>query len=183
VTRTQWEATLTVPVNESRDHIQGPRSAPVTLVEYGDYECPYCVAAYPIVKQLQARMGDRLRFVFRNFPIETSHPHAERAAEAAEAAADQGKFWQMHDLLYENQRHLSDGDLELYARQLALDVERFDGELAGETYARRVHEDFMSGVRSGVNGTPTFYINGGRYDESYEFEELLGALEEAAAAA
>ena len=103
---TQWSAVLTMPVTEDRDHIQGPADAPVTLVEYGDYECPYCGAAYPIVKELQDRLGERLRLVFRNFPITTSHPHAERAAEAAEAAAAQGSFWQMHDVLYENQKRL-----------------------------------------------------------------------------
>ncbi len=128
---TQWEAVLTVPVDEGRDHIQGPASAPVTLVQYGDYECPYCGAAYPIIKDLQARMEDRLRFVFRNFRITTSHPHAEQAAEAAEAATAQGRFWEMHDLLYENQKHLLDRDLHTYAEQLGLDAELFDKELAG----------------------------------------------------
>jgi protein-disulfide isomerase len=170
-----------VPVSESRDHIQGAPDAPVTLVEYGDYECPYCGAAYPIVKEAQARMGSRLRFVFRNFPITTSHPHAERAAEAAEAGASQGSFWEMHDLLYENQKHLRDEDLRSYAERLGLDLERFDRELAGRVYAERVHEDFMGGVRSGVNGTPTFYINGVRHDDSYDLETLVAALDEAAA--
>ncbi len=173
---TGWGAVLTLPVAEDRDHIQGPADAAVTLVEYGDYECPYCGAAYPIVKQVQARMGERLRFVFRNFPITTSHPHAEQAAEAAEAAATQGRFWPMHDLLYENQRNLGDRDLRAYAEQLALDVELFDTELAGHVHAERVHQDFMSGVRSGVNGTPTFYINGARHDDSYDLETLLAAL-------
>jgi len=178
---TEWEAVLTMPVAEDRDHIQGPADAAVTLVQYGDYECPYCGAAYPIIKQVQARMGDRLRFVFRNFPITTSHPHAEQAAEAAEAAATQGRFWRMHDLLYEHQRRLRDQDLRAYAEQLGLDLERFDNELADHVHAERVHEDFMSGVRSGVNGTPTFYINGVRHDDSYELETLLAALERAAA--
>ncbi len=127
---TQWQTALTVPVDEDRDHFQGPADAAVTLVEYGDYECPYCGAAYPIVKEVQARMGDRLRFVFRNFPITTSHPHAEQAAESAEAAAAQGRFWEMHDVLYENQRHLEDEDLHAYAEQLGLDVERLGKELA-----------------------------------------------------
>ena len=125
-------------------------------------------------------MGERLRFVFRNFPITTSHPHAEQAAEAAEAAAAQGRFWEMHDLLYENQQRLRDEDLRGYAEQLGLDVERFDKELTEHVHAARVHEDFMSGVRSGVNGTPTFYINGVRHDDSYEPETLLAALERAA---
>jgi protein-disulfide isomerase len=123
---TQWDTVLAVAVDDDRDHIQGRADAAVTLVEYGDYECPYCGAAYPIVKELQARMGDRLRFVFRNFPISTSHPHAEQAAEAAEAGAAQGRFWAMHDLLYENQRQLRDQDLHRYAEQLGIDVERFD---------------------------------------------------------
>jgi protein-disulfide isomerase len=181
MTTTQWGAALTLPVSEDRDHIEGPTEAAVTLVEYGDYECPYCGAAYPIIKEVQSRMGARLRFVFRNFPITTSHPHAEQAAETAEAAATQGKFWQMHDLLYENQKRLRDPDLRDYAERLALDVERFDKELAEHVHAARVREDFMSGVRSGVNGTPTFYINGARHDDSYDFETMLAALERAAA--
>jgi len=177
---TRWEGVLTKPVVEDRDHIQGPADAAVTLVQYGDYECPYCGEAYPIVKEVQSRMGERLRFVFRNFPITTSHPHAERAAEAAEAAAAQGMFWQMHDLLYENQRRLRDEDLRTYAERLGLDIELFDKEMAEHGHSERVHEDFMSGVRSGVNGTPTFYVNGVRHDDSYDAETLLDALERAA---
>ena len=179
--RTEWVAELTVPVSEERDHIQGPASAVVTLVQYGDYECPYCGEAYPIVKDVQAQMKDRVRFVFRNFPISTSHPHAEQAAEAAEAAAGQGRFWEMHDTLYENQRRLRDQELRSYAERLELDVERFARELAEHVHAPRVQDDFMSGVRSGVNGTPTFYINGVRHDDSYETAVLLDALERAAA--
>ena len=179
MSKTQWEATLTLPVSEDRDHIQGPAEAAVTLVEYGDYECPYCGAAYQIIKEVQERMGERLRFVFRNFPISTSHPHAEQAAEAAEAAATQGRFWQMHDLLYENQQRLGDEDLRAYAEQLGLELESFVQELAEHAHANRVREDFMSGVRSGVNGTPTFYINGSRHDD-YDAETLLAALERAA---
>jgi protein-disulfide isomerase len=178
---TQWDPVLAVAVDDDRDHIQGPANAAVTLVEYGDYECPYCGAAYPIVKELQARMGDMLKFVFRNFPITTSHPHAEQAAEAAEAAAAQGRFWEMHDLLYENQRRLRDQDLHAYAEQLGLDVEQFDKDLAEHVHASRVREDFMSGVRSGVNGTPSFYVDGARHDDSYDLETLLAALERAAA--
>jgi protein-disulfide isomerase len=181
VSTTEWDAALSLPVSEDRDHIEGPAEAAVTLVEYGDYECPYCGAAYPIIKEVQARMGERLRFVFRNFPITTSHAHAEQAAEAAEAAAGQGSFWQMHDLLFENQRRLSDEDLRAYAEKLGLDVGMFDEELAEHAHAERVREDFMSGVRSGVNGTPTFYINGVRHDDSYDVETLLAALERAAA--
>jgi protein-disulfide isomerase len=180
MSRTQWRAELTVPVSEDRDHIQGPADAAVTLVEYGDYECPYCGAAYPIIKEVQARMGERLRFVFRNFPISTSHPHAEQAAEAAEAAATRGRFWEMHDLLYENQKRLRDEDLRGYAEKLGLDVESFAKELAEHVHAARVREDFMSGVRSGVNGTPTFYIDGARHDDAYDVETLVAALERAA---
>lgn len=182
MSRTEWAATLTLPVDPTRDHTQGPAEAAVTLLEYGDYECPYCGAAYPIVKEIQNQMGDRLQFVFRNFPITTSHPHAEQAAEAAEAAAAQGRFWEMHDVLYENQRRLADADLRTYAAQVGLDLEDFDRDLAQHVHAPRVRDDFMSGVRSGVNGTPTFYINGHRHDDSYEAEALLAALEEAAAA-
>ncbi len=180
MSQTQWEAVLVSAVDETRDHIQGSAGAPVTLVQYGDYECPYCGEAYPIIKEMQERMGARLRFVFRNFPISTSHPHAEHAAEAAEAADSQGRFWDMHDLLYERQRHLTDPDLHAYAEELGLDAERFDKEMTEHVHEPRVHDDFMSGVRSGVNGTPTFYINGVRHDDSYEPDVLLDALERAA---
>jgi protein-disulfide isomerase len=169
-----------VPVSEDRDHIQGAPDAVVTFLEYGDYQCPYCGAAYPIVKQVQEAMGDWLRFVFRNFPITTSHPHAERAAEAAEAAAAQDRFWPMHDLLYENQQRLEAKDLLSYADRLGLDVERFERDLDEHVHAARVHEDFMSGVRSGVNGTPSFYVNGKRYDDSYDLDTLLRSLQRAA---
>lgn len=181
MSQTRWEAVLVGAVDETHDHIQGSAGAPVTLVQFGDYECPYCGAAYPIIKEVQARMGEHLRFVFRNFPISTSHPHAEHAAEAAEAADAQGRFWEMHDLLYERQRHLTDPDLHGYAEELGLDVERFDKEMTEHVHEPRIHEDFMNGVRSGVNGTPTFYINGVRHDDSYEPEVLLAALERAAA--
>ena len=175
------KALLTMPVTEGRDHLEGPPDAAVTLVEYGDYECPYCGAAYPVIKEVRARMGGRLRFVFRHFPVMTSHSRAEQAAEAAEAAASQGKFWQMHHLLYENQAHLRDPDLHAYAEKIGLDVEKFEGELARHVHATRVREDFMSGVRSGVSGTPTFYINGARHEEDeYEVETLLDILDRAA---
>jgi protein-disulfide isomerase len=169
-----------MPVAQDRDHVRGPANAPVTLVQYGDYECPYSGAAFPIIKGIQSRMNDDLRFVFRNFPID-SHPHAQQAAEAAEAAGRQGKFWEMHDLLYENQRHLRDEDLRGYAENLGLDVELIAKELDEHLHATRVHDDFLSGVRSGVNGTPTFYINGVKHDGAYELETLLAALERAAA--
>ncbi|HEV8194058.1 MAG TPA: thioredoxin domain-containing protein [Ktedonobacterales bacterium] len=171
-------AEFTVPVTE-RDHIQGNPNAPVTLLEYGDYECPYCGAAYPNVKLVQQRMGERLRFVFRNFPLAQIHPHAEHAAEAAEAAGEQGKFWEMHDTLYEHQSALDDIDLIQYAADLDLDIPRFEEGLTTHTYAARVREDFLSGIRSGVNGTPTFFINGRRHDGSYDAETLQSALEAA----
>lgn len=163
----------------ANDHVQGPAKAPVTLLEYGDYECPYCGEAYPVVKAVQERLGDQVRFVFRNFPLAEAHPHAEHAAEAAEAAGAQGKFWQIHDLLYENQDALDDDDLVRYARALHLDVPRFVKEMKESVYIERVREDFSSGVRSGVNGTPTFFINGERHDGPFDLESLLAAIEEA----
>lgn len=171
-------AELTVPVTE-RDHIQGNPNAPLTLLEYGDYECPYCGAAYPNVKLVQQQMGKRLRFVFRNFPLAQIHPHAEHAAEAAEAAGEQGKFWEMHDTLYEHQPALDDIDLIQYSADLDLDVQRFEEGLTAHTYAPRVREDFLTGIRSGVNGTPTFFINGRRHDGSFDAETLQSALEAA----
>ncbi len=173
------QAHLAVPVSE-RDHVTGSESAPVTLVEYGDYECSFCDEAYLAVKNVQRHLGDRLRFVFRNFPIGTIHPHAEHAAEAAEAAAAQGMFWEMHDLLYEHQQTLGDPHLRAFAEQLGLDLDRFDRDMSEHTLADRVREDFMGGVRSGVNGTPSFFINGARYDESWDEDSLRGALEQAA---
>ena len=170
---------LAVPVSE-RDHTLGPPDAPVTLVEYGDYECPYCGRAYPIVKELQQRMGERLRFVFRNFPLNTLHEHAGVAAQAAEAAAGQGKFWEMHDILYEHQDDLA--DVQQYALKIGLEIYQFEADLSGEKYAKRVRDDFRGGVRSGVNGTPTFFINGVRYNGEHTYDAMLAALENAAAA-
>jgi protein-disulfide isomerase len=172
-------ATLTLPVGP-RDHAQGPDDAPATLVEYGDYECPSCGSAYPMIKQVQQQMGDQLRFVYRNFPLREIHPYAENAAEAAEAAGAQGAFWPMHDTLFEHQQALDDQDLVNYAAGLDLDVDRFTQALEDHVYADRVREDFMSGIRSGVNGTPTFFINGARYDGSFTVDSLVAALTEAA---
>lgn len=166
-------STLPMP---DRDHIQGPSDAPIKLVEYGDYECPYCGQAYPVVKEIQERLGARLCFAFRNFPLANAHPHAEHAAEAAEAAHEQGRFWEMHDLLYENQDALEDVDLAHYASDLGLDARRLIGDIQVEAHALRIREDFHSGVRNGVNGTPSFFINGVRYDGSYDVENLVAAL-------
>jgi protein-disulfide isomerase len=157
-----------------RDHIQGPVDAPIKLLEYGDYECPYCGQAYPLVKEIQKRLGNRLCFAFRNFPLINSHPYAEHAAEAAEAAGVQGRFWEMHDSLFENQDALEDKDLERYAAALGLDAQRFINEVSSGAHVLRVREDFHSGARSGVNGTPTFFINGKRYDGMVD--DLLEAL-------
>jgi protein-disulfide isomerase len=169
---------LTLPVTD-RDHAEGAAGAGVTLVEYGDYECPYCGRAYPIVKEIQRRLGSRLRFVFRNFPLAESHPHAQHAAEAAEGAASQGHFWEMHDALFEHQQALDDRHLVGYAKALKLDESGFKAELEAHAHAPRVREDFLSGVRSGVNGTPTFFINGVRHDDAWDLETLLEALEAA----
>lgn len=171
---------LTPPVS-ARDHAQGPADAPVTLVEYGDYECPTCGRAYPIVKAVQRGMGNDLRFVFRNFPLAKSHPHAEHAAEMAEAAGHEGKFWRMHDLLFENQDALEDEDLIGYAASLDIDPLWAAAALAQGLFRERVREDFASGVKSGVNGTPTFFINGARYDGLLHPTSLLEALAIAAA--
>ena len=165
------------------DHSAGSENAPVTLVEFGDYECPHCSAAHPVVQEIRRILGSRLRFVFRNFPLRQVHPHAEHAAESAEAAAAQNEFWRMHDLLFENQDALEDSDLLRYAAALPLDVERVARELAAGLYADSVSKDFRSGVRSGVNGTPSFFINGVRHDESWDLPTLLAALEGAAVAA
>ena len=175
----QQGVSLDPPVGD-RDHVRGPEEAPVTLVEYGNYECPYCGRAYPMVNEIRERLGDRLRFVFRNFPLDSIHPHARRAAEAAETADAQGKFWQMHDLLYENQQDLEEEDLKRYAAELGLDVASFEENLTNHRYAPRVEEDRLGGEKSGVKGTPTFFINGTRYRGSLDLETLLTALEEAA---
>src|SRR6266850_5019127 len=166
---------LVLPVAK-RDHIRGPIEAPITLVEYGDYECPYCGEAYPIIKAIQEQLGDRLCFAFRNFPLVNSHPHAQHAAEAAEAAGAQGRFWEMHDLLFENQEALDDEDLAQYAATLGLDARRLIGEVMAGTHAARVREDFSSGARGGVNGTPTLFVNGVRYDGAPGVDALLAAL-------
>jgi protein-disulfide isomerase len=166
---------LTVPVTE-RDHVLGPETAAVTLVEYGDYECPYCGAAHPSVAKVRQTLGDELRFAFRHFPLSQIHTHALPAAEAAEAAGAQGHFWEMHDLLFANQRALGLDNLLGYAAALSLDLDRFALELEQHTHEPRIREDFMSGIRSGVNGTPTFFINGVRHNGGYDPESLLAAI-------
>jgi protein-disulfide isomerase len=171
---------LTLPVSE-RDHLLGPTTAQVSLVEYGDYECPYCGAAYPVVEELQRVLGDSLQFGFRHFPLSQMHPHAEGAAEAAEAAGAHNKFWEMHGTLYTHQHALDGAHLIKYAVALGLDPTSFQQALVGRFYEKRVREDFLSGVRSGVNGTPTFFIDGIRYDGPPDFDSMLASLVEVVA--
>jgi len=158
------------------DHTQGPLDAPIVLVEYGDYECPYCGEAYPELKAVQKAMGDSLCFVFRNFPLSQAHPHAARAAEFAEAAATIGRFWEMHDMLYENQSALDDRSLIVYATQLGFDQALIESALRGD-FSTRVRRDFASGVRSGVNGTPSLFVNGRRYDGPRDADSLIDLFE------
>ncbi len=172
---------LTPPVS-AEDHAQGPADAPVTLVEYGDYECPYCGEAYPVLKAVQRAMGNRLRFVFRNFPLTEMHAHAAHAAKFAEAAATIGKFWEAHDLLYENQTALDDDSLVTYGAAIGLSPAAVD-EAFGGRFDGRIRRDFAGGLRSGVNGTPTLFINGIRYDGERDVESLVAALRAAALSA
>ena len=166
---------LVVPVNE-RDHIAGTMDAPVVLVEYGDFECPHCARAYPIVEAARRYLGKELAVVFRHFPLAELHPHATLAAEASEAAGTQGRFWDMHHLLFASQSALEERDLLVYADTLGLDVSRFAAELAQGTYTRKVRDDFRGGVRSGVNGTPTFFINGARFDGNWADQDAFIAV-------
>jgi Na+:H+ antiporter, NhaA family len=167
---------LVMPVGD-RDHVLGPDDAPVTLVEYGDYECFHCRQVGLVIEKLRERFGDRIRYVYRHFPIRSTHPHAQRAAEAAEAAGAQGKFWEMHDLLFEHQGALDPAHLVEYADSLGLDMQRFERDLAERTYAGRVRQDFQSGVRSGANATPTFFLNGVRYDGAWDLDSLRAEIE------
>jgi NhaA family Na+:H+ antiporter len=167
---------LAQPVNDA-DHMRGRRDAPVVFVEYGDLECPYCRQANSIVRELRELLGDRFLYVFRHFPIGGTHPHAGRAAEATEAAAAQGKFWEMQEKVFQNQDALTEADLLRYAAELDLDLERFRSELQAGVYRERVQEDFLSGVRSGINGTPTFFINGLRYDGPWDIASLKAEIE------
>lgn len=173
------EITLTEDVS-AQDHVQGAANAPVTLVEYGDYQCPFCGEAYAVLKQVQERMGADLRFVFRNFPLEEAHPLAVVAAEAAEAAGVQGKFWEMHDMLYENQDRLEPEALVGYAQALGLDMKRFADDVNSGKLSKRIKHDFQTGVMSGVNGTPSLFINGERYDGERDVETLVDVLQSVA---
>ncbi len=163
---------LTLSVNNN-DRSKGKETAPVTLVEYGDIECPYCRQAFYIVEEIQRRTGNSLRIVFRNFPLSEIHQHAAHAAYAAEAAAKQGKFWKMLQLLFENQERLEDQELIAYAKRLNLNILQFKKDMKSKEIIRKVKDDFMSGIRSGVSGTPTFFINGARFNGSHEIDSLL----------
>jgi Na+/H+ antiporter NhaA len=167
---------LAAPVDLDRDHVRGPAEAPVTVVEYGDYECPYCGRAERTVRELLQEFSEELRYVWRHLPLADVHPHAELAAEAAEAAGSQGRYWQLHDLLFAHQDALEPADLRRYAAQLDLDVERFWEEVRTRTHARRVAEDVRSADASGVAGTPTFFINGRRHQGAYDTETLSEAV-------
>jgi protein-disulfide isomerase len=169
---------LAVPA-ETKDHRQGDPDAACTLIEYGDYQCPSCGQAFPIVKRVQKHFGSRLSFVFRNFPLSQMHRFAESAAETAEFAGAHDKFWEMHDLLYENQDRLGEeGLLEELAQELRLAPESLLQALKSKEFQPRVKADFTGGVRSGVNGTPTFFINGQRHDGAYDFASLVKAIDQ-----
>lgn len=167
---------LKVPVSPD-DHIQGNPDASVTLVEYGDYECPYCGMAYPVVQQVQEHFGEQLRFVFRNFPLAEVHPFAKDAAETAEFAADHDLFWEMHDLIFENQGSLNIPLLLELGKSLDLPVKELELAIRTQKYEPKIRKDFLSGLRSGVNGTPTFFINSQRHDGPFQYENLVSAIE------
>jgi NhaA family Na+:H+ antiporter len=169
------KSTLTLAVTD-RDHVQGPFDAPVTLLEYGDYQCPHCRLVSYNIKDLQEHLGDRMRYVYRHLPISSIHPDANFAAEAAEAADAQGKFWEMHDLLYEHEE-LNESHVIQYAEELGLDMDRFCSDIDDHVHSDRVRDDFRSGIRSGVNGTPTFFLNGERYDGAWDLESLIALVE------
>ncbi|MGD0732994.1 MAG: thioredoxin domain-containing protein [Terracidiphilus sp.] len=169
--------TLSIAVS-AKDHQQGDASAQCTLVEYGDYQCPSCGRAYPIVKRVQKHFGKRLLFVFRNFPLSQLHPWAETAAETAEFAGANGKYWEMHDALFENQERFSEDFFSELAGELGLSASGLETALEKETYRAHVKADFSGGVRSGVNGTPTFFVNGRRHNGPYDFEFLVQAIED-----
>jgi protein-disulfide isomerase len=167
---------LTPPVS-AEDHVDGPERAELELVMYGDFQCPYCTAAFPIVHRIRDQLAGRLLFAFRHFPLREIHPDAERAAEAAEAAAAQGAFWQMHDRMYESRGALGREDLIHYASELGLDTERFAAELDSGEHAPRVQRDVDSGLGSGVTGTPAFFVGGRQHTGSFDAQSLTAALE------
>jgi formate-nitrite transporter family protein len=172
---------LTPPLS-AEDHVDGPERAELELVMYGDFQCPYCTAAYPIIRRIRDQLAGRLLFAFRHFPLRDIHPDAERAAEAAEAAAAQGAFWEMHDRMYESNGALSREDLIAYTTELGLDSERVAAELDSSAHAPRVQRDLDSGIASGVTGTPGFFVGGRLYGGSFDAQSLTAALETSVAA-
>lgn len=174
----QQQYQLAVPVSPV-DQVLGPDRAPVTIVEYGDFECPTCKQAAPAVKLLFERFVGKVRVVFRHYPLEQAHPHAMHAAQAAECAGGQGKFWEMHDLLFAHQQHLRLNQLQSYAEKLQLDMARYQAEMDDEIYLQRVREQMRGGDESGVRGTPTFYVNGAVQDVSFGLHQLTDAVEAA----
>ena len=163
------------PVHQS-DHIRGPADAPLTLVEYGDYECPDCGHLFGILQDLQQEFSTRLRLVYRHYPLSGIHKHAQMAAEAAEAAGAQGRFWEMHDLLFQHQDALDEKHLLRYAEQLGLDLDRFHRDLKQGSYAERVRQDFIAGVQNGVSGTPGLFLNGVRQPGAFDQPALIALL-------
>lgn len=161
------------PAINSHDHFYGNPNATLELVEYGDYECPYCGKAYPIIKNIKQQLGSELKFVFRNFPLSKIHPNAFAAAVATEAAALQGKFWEMHNIVFEHQRSLDPDNVLLLAGRIGLDLEQFKNDLHNETLINKVERDFESGIRSGVNRTPSFFINGEKYEGEWQDDDSL----------
>ena len=174
-------AKLKPPVSD-QDHVKGDLHAPVVLVEYGDFQCPHCGAAFPIVEQIVKEYKDKMAFVFRHFPLAEAHPYAQAAAVASEAAANQGKFWQMHALIFENQHLLGPGMLLQLANALKLDMKKFEHDFKDPKLFKKVEDQFESGIISGVNGTPSFYINGIKYNDSYDYDLLTRAIDEAISA-
>jgi len=166
---------LKPPVNK-KDHIQGDPDAPIELLEYGDYQCPHCGRAYPIIKNIQKRLGKKLKFAFRNFPLTEIHPDAFNAAVAAEAAGQQKKFWEMHDIIFEHQRLLATENILMYAKETGLNMAEFSRDIQSDVFLNKVEDDIESGIRSGVNGTPSFYVNGKKYNGSWEEEEFVNFL-------
>lgn len=171
--------TLKVPVTH-KDHIRGNEKALITLLEYGDYECPYCRVAHPVIKAVQHHFGEDMRFVFRHFPLSQIHPHAQMAAETAEMADAHQRFWEMHDLIYNSQERLSVSRLAELALTLGFSAADLNDAFKNPVYQAKIRGDFMSGVRSGVNGTPTFFINGRRYNGLHEFDDLVSAIDQLA---
>jgi protein-disulfide isomerase len=176
MTQAPIELARTGDLLSESDHIRGDISAPITLVEYGEFECPHCGRAFHSVQELLSEMPGEVRFVFRHFARDDVHPFSERSAEAAEAAGAQGHFWEMHDFLFTHQHQLEYVDLVLFAGKLGLDAERFERELKGQVHLPKVRADLASGLAHGVRSTPSFFINGTRYEGSYDRAELMAAI-------